>query len=409
MKNEVLRIHPNSPVRPSERHLILDLLRGFALLGICLANYPEFSLYTFQPEAVSAAMPTAGIDRVVKYLQYIWIDGKFYSLFSLLFGIGFFIIISKAAQRGLGVFYRRMAVLALIGFLHLMFLWSGDILLLYALTGMALPLFRSVSDKKLIATALALLFVPVVMDALKVAFGVDLAIPVIRATHHFNEKVGITDENFGVWLRDSKTYPEMFKFMIPGAFIRCQEFIEGHRVFKVLGLFLLGLYIGRHRFYANLEEHRQLFRRICRYGFLIGLPFSVVYAWCALNDNPTGLIGRSTFYFLSVVPMCLAYTATICLWYIKNRERRICRLLASTGRMALTNYIAQSAIGALIFYGIGFALGASMGLVYVEWVAVGVFLFQIVCSSLWMRYFQFGPLEWVWRMLTYGRFLKPTK
>jgi uncharacterized protein len=409
MQKDVLNIRPSGPVQSSERHLILDILRGFALLGICLANYPEFSLYTFQKEATMSAMPTAGIDVVVKYLQYIWIDGKFYSLFSLLFGIGFYLIFSKSAQKGRGFFYRRMAVLALIGFLHLMFLWSGDILLLYAMIGMALPFFKNVADKKLIIIAVALLFFPVVMDVLKETFGFDLAIPVVRATHHFNDKVGINDENFCVWLRDSKTYPEMFKFMIPGAFIRCQEFIDGHRVFKVLGLFLLGLYIGRHSLYIDLEKRKVFFRKLRRFGFIIGLPFSVVYAVCALNENRLGLSGRSLFYFLSVVPLCMAYIAAICLWYIKNRERRIFTWIAAPGRMALTNYIAQSAIGMCIFYGIGFGLGASMGLVYVEFLALGVFLFQVIFSTIWMRYFQFGPLEWVWRMLTYGKFLKILK
>ena len=127
-----------SPVKPSERYVILDALRGFALIGICLANYPEFSLYTFQPADVAAAMPSAGIDRIVRFLQYVFVDGKFYTLFSLLFGMGFSIIISHAAQRGPGgfkLFYRRMAVLLLIGFIHLMFIWSGDILMLYALMG----------------------------------------------------------------------------------------------------------------------------------------------------------------------------------------------------------------------------------------------------------------------------------
>ena len=414
MQKEVLNMQKNAPVRSSERHLILDLLRGFALLGICLANYPEFSLYTFQKEPVMSAMPTAGIDRIVKYLQYIWIDGKFYSLFSILFGIGFYIIFSRALQKGgngIGFFYRRMAVLTLIGFLHLMFLWSGDILLLYALIGMILPLFRNMPDKRLLGTAVALLFLPVVMDILKVASGYrfDLAIPAIRATEHFNEQVGITDENFGVWLRDSKTYGEMFKFMIPGAFIRCQEFIEGNRVFKVLGLFLFGLYIGRHQLYANLEERRVWLVKILKYGLAVGIPFSILYAYCALNENPLGLVGRSLFSFLSTVPMCFAYIAVFCLWYIKNRERRIFRWLAATGRMALTNYISQSVIGMLIFYGIGFGLGASMGLIYVEIVALGVFLFQMLGCWYWMRYFQFGPLEWVWRMLTYGKFLPLTK
>ena len=117
-----------SPVRTSERFAILDILRGLALLGIALANFPEFSLYTFLSAEATQAFPTARIDSVVRFLQYVFIDGKFYTLFSLLFGIGFSIIISNAIKKGANgfrIFYRRMGILTLIGFLHLMFIWSG--------------------------------------------------------------------------------------------------------------------------------------------------------------------------------------------------------------------------------------------------------------------------------------------
>lgn len=103
------------PVNPRERFVILDALRGLALLGICLANFPEFSLYTFQSPEIVSAMPTAGIDRAVRFLQYVFIDGKFYSLFSLLFGIGFSIIMAHATEKGrdgFSLFYRRMGILA---------------------------------------------------------------------------------------------------------------------------------------------------------------------------------------------------------------------------------------------------------------------------------------------------------
>lgn len=172
-----------SPVKPSERYVILDALRGFALLGICLANYPEFSLYTFQPAYVAASMPSAGVDRIVRFLQYVFIDGKFYTLFSLLFGMGFSIIISHAEQKGNGafrLFYRRMAVLLAIGFLHLMFIWSGDILMLYALMGMVLPLFRNVSNRKMLSWAAFFLVLPVAVDTLTQIFGVSLSAPALR-------------------------------------------------------------------------------------------------------------------------------------------------------------------------------------------------------------------------------------
>lgn len=401
-----------SPVKPRERYIILDALRGLALFGICLANYPEFSLYSFLDNEVTATMPTAGIDTIVKYIQYIFIDGKFYTLFSLLFGIGFSIILSNAAQKnrnGMNIFYRRMCILFFIGLFHLLFLWAGDILILYAFVGFFLPLFRNVSDKKLLLYSVMLLLFPIFMDAGIVVFGWNLAAPAIHATEYFHNQAGITEASFPVWLVESQTYLDVLKFNLAGSFIRLQEFIDGNRIFKVLGLFLLGLYIGRNRIYAHLQENKSLLKKVMFYGFLIGFPTSVLYAINAMNGKPFGFIMHSVLYAVSVVPLSLAYISAICLWYSKNKERAVFRVFAAPGRMALTNYLMQSVIGIILFYGIGFEMGAKTGLIYVELIAAMVFGFQVLYSYLWLRYNQFGPLEWIWRMLTYGKRLKLSK
>ena len=399
-----------SPVKSSERYVILDALRGIALLGICLANYPEFSLYTFQGKEAVEAMPTANIDHLWRYFHYIFIDGKFYTLFSLLFGIGFFIIISNIAKKnqgGLAVFYRRMLILVIIGTLHLFFLWAGDILLLYALIGLTLPLFRNISNKKLIIISATLILFPIAMDTFTVLTDhrFSLEIPVRKAIQYFNAKNGINDDNFGVWLLEGKNYSDVLKFNLSGSFIRCIEFIEGNRVFKVLGLFILGLYIGRNRIYANLDKHADTLKKVRNYGFLLGFPVSCFFAWNEMNQQPTGLIGSAALYAFSVVPMSFAYISSICLWYFKHQDKKIVKIIAAPGRMTLSNYIGQSAIGMIIFYGIGFGL-ALTGLIYVELIAAGVFMFQIVYSNVWFRYFRFGPLEWIWRMFTYLKLLK---
>ena len=137
-----------------KRFVVLDALRGFALFGIILANFPEFSLWTFQTPEALEQLPSPAIDRVLRFLLYVFVDGKFYTIFSILFGIGFCIIIGNIMRRsplgpdgkpqtrhGFLIFYRRMTVLAIIGLCHLLLIWSGDILLLYALMGMLLPLF----------------------------------------------------------------------------------------------------------------------------------------------------------------------------------------------------------------------------------------------------------------------------
>lgn len=154
-----------------------------------------------------------------------------------------------------------MIVLATIGFLHLMFIWSGDILLLYALLGMLLPLFRHVSDRVLLGTSAVLLLLPIPIDWLTDTFGVSLSAPAVRMQQHYCNLYSITEYNFGIWLRNAESYGEVFQFLIQGAWVRLQEFIDGNRYFKVLGLFLLGFYIGRKQIYANLEANRILLKK----------------------------------------------------------------------------------------------------------------------------------------------------
>ena len=401
-----------APIQAKERFVILDVLRGFALLGICLANFPEFSLYTFQPVEVTAAMPSAAIDRVVRFIQYLFIDGKFYTIFSILFGIGFSIIIANAERKGANgfkIFYRRMSVLALIGFLHLMLLWSGDILLLYAIAGMLLPLFRRLSDRMLLAVSALFIFVPVLIEWSTGMAQISLSVWASDLQWHYCAKYGITEENFGVWLRDARSYAGVFQFLIQGAFERMWEFLEGHRLLKVMGLFLLGFYIGRNRIYAGLACHRKEIGRTGTISLLVGLPLSVVYAWDSVSGHPFGDTVASLLYAVSVVPMGISYMAGMAWLFMKYETSGMWRYIAAPGRMALTNYIGQSLIGILLFYGIGFGWGASVGLGTTELIACGVFVVELLCSLAWLRYFRYGPLEWIWRMLTYGEYLEIKK
>lgn len=345
-------------------------------------------------------------DRIVRFLQYVFIDGKFYTLFSLLFGMGFSIIISHAEQKGNGafrLFYRRMAVLLAIGFMHLMFIWSGDILMLYALMGMVLPLFRNVSNRKMLSWAAFFLLLPVAVDTLTQIFGVSLSAPAVEAQWHYCRKYGITEENFGYWLRDADSYAQVFQFLIQGALVRVQEFVDGNRYFKVLGLFLIGYYIGRQKIYADLSAHRHLLRRVSVIGFSVGIPLSVVYAWSAVGGHPFGNAAHSLLYAVSVYPLGFAYMSSLCLLYLRSSSSAVWCALAAPGRMALTNYICQSIAGMFLFYGIGFGLGAGVGLSFTEIIALGVFVLQMLLSRLWLHYCLFGPLEWIWRMLNYGK------
>ncbi len=395
------------PASPSERYVIVDALRGFALLGIVMANYPEFSLYTFFDSETKEAFATHSCDRVVNFLQYLLVDGKFYTIFSLLFGLGFSIILSNAERRGgdgLRVFYRRMGTLAAVGLLHLMLLWSGDILLLYALLGFLLPAFRRASDRRLLAWAAALLLVPVMLDFFQEVSGVSLSAFAVRAQSYWCERYGITDENFARWLRDATCYADVFHFLIQGALVRVQEFVDGHRYFRVFALFLLGYYIGRKQVYARLGEYKETLRKLFRYGLLVGAPVSILYAWSSTHSHAWGLTVHSLLFLTGVFPLSFAYVSGMCLLYLRKPRWHGFACLSAPGRMALSNYIGQSAVGMFLFYGIGLGFGASIGLTPTEGIAIAVFVLQMLFSSVWLSAFRFGPLEWLWRMLTYGKY-----
>jgi len=401
-----------APVSGSKRIVILDALRGFALLGIALANFPEFSLWTFLSDAEQASMSTAAADHVVRWLQYMFVDGKFYTIFSVLFGIGFSIIIDHSMRRGADgfrIFVRRMLLLLLIGFAHMMLLWSGDILMLYAAVGLLLPLFRGCNEKQLLRWALFFFLLPLVVDVWRMLSGLDPSSWLYSKWWAVAASYGITEENFATWLRDARDYGDMHAFLMQGGVERMWEFVGGQRYFKVLGLFLLGYYAGRKQLFANLESHRSLIVRIARFGLLLGLPLSAAYAWSSMNGHPLGDFAHDVLYALSVYPLGIAYMACLCLLYLIRSNLRVWRVLAYPGRMALTCYISQSVFGILIFYGVGFGLGTSFGLWPTEVVSLCVFVVEIIACNFWLRYFSFGPLEWVWRMLTYGKWFRLKK
>lgn len=387
------------PTTERQRHVILDALRGLALMGIALANFPEFALWTFLSSEQQAATPTAYIDEIVRFLQYLVVDGKFYSIFSILFGIGFSLIMER---HGLRLFVRRMLILVIIGFLHLMFIWSGDILLLYAVGGLLLTLMIGLSDKSLFILALSLIMIPVGLDALIEFGGFDFSEPFYQAWWNKAEALGINEANFASWLRDANSYGQMFAFLIQGAYERLWEFVEGHRLPKVVGLFILGYLASKHRLYARLQDLP--LRKALYWSVSIGLPTSLLYAWSATSGHPWGLTVHSLLYAVSVIPLAIVFIIGICLLYLQSPKSVVFRWLAAPGRMALSCYISHSLIGVLLFYGLGFGLGTSLGLVYIELIALVVFFIQIIVCRIWLNYFRFGPLEWLWRMLTYGRY-----
>jgi len=196
-----------------------------------------------------------------------------------------------------------------------------------------------------------------------------------------------------------------------GAFWRYEHILSSNRVVKVLAMFLLGLVAGRNRIYARLSENKMLLKRIQKWGFIVGLPASIAFALFFVDGKqlpkPAGLLD-TLFYAISVIPLSLAFTASVCLFWL-NPSGRWLMLFAPAGRMALTNYIMQTFISIFIYYGIGLGLGAKTGSTVYILIAILVYLIQLWYSRIWLKYFSYGPFEWVWRQLTYSRYIKNKK
>ena len=406
------------PVLKEERADILDVLRGFALLGILINNIRGFSGYAYLNNKYKESFSTSFYDKLLDLLQVVFVEGKFYSIFSLLFGIGFSIILIRTAQKGLNslkIFYRRLLVLMVFGLIHILLIWDGDILLLYALIGLCLPLFRNLTDKNLLALALILILSPILFDAIKVMIKAGPGDWLFATAQALDKKNGVPlDDSFAFYLyNEGSGWQEFRNWMEAGFFYRYEYIMSSNRPVKVLGMFLIGFYAGRKEIYRNLEANLSLFKKLRNYGFAIGIPASAAMAYFATDNknvysSPRGLID-TVFYALSVIPLALAYVGVICVLWIKAKGKSGLRYLAPAGRMALTNYLAQSIIGILIFYEMGLGLGVKIGPTLAYPIALLIFILQVGFSNFWFRHFNYGPVEFVWRQLTYGKRLRLKK
>jgi len=397
------------PVTAIERAVILDVLRGFAILGIFLDNVFGFSGYGFFSMQQREALPTFYSDAFLSIFELAFVHGKFYSIFSLLFGIGFSISLMRNKENEKNqstVFYRRLFILLIIGASHLYFFWGGDILLLYALVGFILPLFRNCSNKTVLIWAIALIASPILIDCFKVIFNVHTGSFLNDIASAIDKKTGLpTDESFSSFLfKEGSGWKEWRIWQASSWAYRYAYIIESNRIPKVLGMFLFGFYVGRKMIYAQLETKILLLKKLKKWGFIIGIPISIAMAFFEIDGKEIpSVVGLAdtVLYAVSVVPLCFAYVATICLFWVKTGGENKLKYLAPVGRMALSNYLLQTLLGIGIFYGLGIGLGGKVGPTIFFPIVIVIYFLQILFSNWWFIHFNYGPVEWVWRQLTY--------
>ena len=383
---------PPAPVAAAHRIEHLDILRGFALFGVLLVNMAAFSSSFFADMA--GRQWSAPLDRAAAFLISLLAEGKFISIFSLLFGLGFTIQLERAEARGgpfLGLYFRRLLVLLIFGLVHGFLIWMGDVLVTYALLGFFLFWFRHRSPRTLLVWIIVLL-------------SLLLLLALASAGLDGSSQEGMLELAEAADIYRTGTYLEILEQRaIEVLTLNAMIVVFGPYVFA---MFLIGVLIGQKRILHEVSENHALFRRLIAWGLPIGLSVSFLNAFTLELATGVDFAAKMVLGGVALVAVpaqSLAYLSIVVLLAGNPDWGPRLRPLAAVGRMALTNYLLQSVICTLIFngYGLGYfgEVGPALGIV----LTVTIFSIQIVVSGWWLRHFRFGPMEWLWRSLTYLR------
>ena len=386
------------PTDPGSRIAVVDAVRGFALFGVLLVNMYNFGAYS--------AEWAGWFDRICFTVTHALFETKFWRLFSILFGFGFSLQLLKADANGSLWFYvRRLVILFFIGVAHAL-LYDGDILMSYAMLGIVLIAFRKVGQRTLLYLAFILLAVFPVCNMVDSLQGPD---SFFQSEATFSS-AGLAGERIGhpyvgtlsdVLTENKKAIPPLIWVELDGA--------ESHPA--IFAMLLLGLFVGRSGVFQNIREHLPLFRKV----FVLGLGFGAITAiveWALghylgyeVFRESTASVGvqllGDTLFAYGTTSLSLAYAAGIVLLAQCSAWSPVLGLFENLGRMALTIYLSGTLMFTTLFYGYGFGQFNLIGPTGVFVYAVLFFALQMAFCALWLKQFRYGPIEWVWRSLTY--------
>ena len=396
------------PTDPGKRIEAVDMVRGFALFGVLLVN-----MYNF---GATSAIWTAPVDQIAFSVMRFFFETKSWRLFSFLFGLGFAIQLFRAQARGgpfWPIYLRRLVLLFVIGMGHALF-YSGDVLMAYAILGLLLAPFHRLPPRVLLGLAVVLLAVFPLGGAVK-SLVLEDDPPVTSATselaeaHDRNEELRRTHPYAVGSLRE--VMAENAK-EIPPDLLAYPLDAEGTPAY--FAMFLLGLYAGKRRLFHDVEANLPTIRTMAAWGLGLGAISMAIERGLALAwgydvwgergaNVPMELIGDLLFAFGGTA-LSAGYAAGVVLLSRSSRFRTLVRPLGPVGRLALSVYLTQSLAFTTLFYGYGLGGAFRLGPAAVTAFAIVIFTTQVVVCAWWVKRYRFGPLEWLWRGLTYGRF-----
>jgi len=397
----------SGPVAETERIVPMDVLRGFALLGILVMNIQLFAMVEAAHNNPTAYGDLNGANFLVWLLSHLLADQKFISVFSMLFGAGIVLMWQKAESSGAGatrLHYRRMGWMILFGLLHAYLLWYGDILFIYGMCGLFVYLFRRKSPRTLVSSALVLAAIGSLIAIGLGLFWVPHWSPDIKA--EFIEEWQPSPQTINEELAAYRgSWIDQMSDRVPSALdIETSEFL-GFYGWKASSLMLLGMALFKlGAFHAQWSRRQYL--SLVGAGLLVGIPmiiFGVVQDFAKNWDARYALYLGEQYNYWGSYLVALGWTGLIMMWCQGSRASALKERMAAVGRMAFSNYILQTVICTTIFYGHGFGYFGSVPRTGQILIVFAIYAAQLVIAPLWLRHFQFGPLEWLWRSVTYGK------
>ncbi len=383
---------------------IIDSLRGFALAGIVVVHIVEQYVGAILPPETMESARVGVPDYIVDVFINIFLRGKFFALFSILFGLSFYILFNNAKQRGIdykGRYLWRIFLLFVIGYIHHAF-YRGDILTIYAILAPFLLFFLPLSNRGIwIGIAIVLLGIP-----RNITFYLCGDLTVFGHPNVSAESVRIAE----YWeILKYGSLPALRWSNITDGFVMKMEFQLGlfYRFYLTFAFFLMGIWLGRIQFFQKLEEYRKSLKKAMWYsgGGLIlfgaltavffsqmGEEFSFANPWVALGLHMADMFN---------ICLTILILGTFVLMYKSEKWRKRLDVFKEYGKTALTNYVTQTLIGTSLLMGWGLGLIGEYRNAYLFVLSIVIIMIQIIISKWWMKRFRYGPLEWLWRSATY--------
>ncbi|WP_405103260.1 DUF418 domain-containing protein [Oceanobacillus sp. FSL H7-0719] len=377
------------PVKEQNRIVWIDIVRGFAILGIFIVNIGAFSAPYFLYGGAENAW-SEPVEQFIQMLIDVFFQGSFYTLFSILYGFSWQLMKDRLDIKGINYaafLFRRQLILVGIGMVHAFLIWHGDILLSYGLIGLLLLFFIEVKDRTLLLWAVLLLggsvsFFTISLYQVRYLLGGanETAISQAIESYSSTQLSVILGQNLQDWSNANSGI----------AFILL--------IITLLPLFLLGMYIARKQWLHEPQKHQQTLWRLLKISFFLFIllklgPYSIGNPlWLSYLQDNLGGAASALFY---IVLITLISQSALGL--------KIVMPFKYVGRMALSNYILQSVFCFILFYGIGFGLYGSIKPSIAILIVIVFYSLQIIGSKWWLSRFRFGPLEWIWRTLSYKK------